>query len=138
MQVFVNNLGAPLLYDLWHGSDMIYIAQAQIARLHAAMDAVENLYGDSHALLTLDDGTNIEIVRVVWSDNTQVWTSDQQIKVLRAQEGTTARDWAAANTRVEMRITAGYLNTLHHQIAAHIATDGAHVLVGANGEVLTH
>ncbi len=56
-------------------------------------------------MLTLDDGTNIEIVQCT------ARTADT-LTVVRAQEGTTAQTSFAIGTKAELRVTAGSLSAL--------------------------
>lgn len=58
------------------------------------------------ALLTLDDGTNIEIVKLTAR-------STDTLTIVRAQESTTAQaSFAATTTKVELRFTAGTIGGL--------------------------
>jgi hypothetical protein len=58
-----------------------------------------SLSGGDHVILTLDDGDSIEIIKVTDITGTT-------LTVERAQESTTAEDFLAAETTVELRVTA--------------------------------
>lgn len=58
---------------------------------------------------TLDDDTNNEIVKVTASSGS---AGNQNLTVVRAQEGTTARTFSSGN-KVELRMTAGVVDTFN-------------------------
>lgn len=58
--------------------------------------------GGDYFYVTLDDGSNIEIVKVTA-------TTSNTFTVVRAQDGTSAHSFAATTTRVENRLNAGVI-----------------------------
>ena len=92
-QLFTNNATSTLLADIGAG-DLSLAVQAGIGALFPSPSGTEFFY------CTLDDGTNIEIVKVT-ARSTDTFT------VVRAQDGTTAYAFVAATpTTVELRVTA--------------------------------
>lgn len=128
MRVFLNNWSTPLLNDLSGGVLSVSTTAAQ-----ALKSAIDSAPPDAQTYLTLDDGVQQEIVRVTGVD-----VDLGRIYIVRAQEGTSALTWNPSTTTVSLRVTAGYLNDLHNAIISRIATNGTEVLIGANGEVLSH
>jgi hypothetical protein len=138
MRVFVNNWSTKLLQGISSASgnavmDTLYVSTAAAQALKDAITRAQQIRADAQTYLTLDDGVNVEIVRVNDLDAVSGW-----IDVYRAQEGTAAPAWTATSTTVSLRVTAVYLDNLHNDIVSRIATNGTDVLIGANGEVLTH
>jgi photosystem II stability/assembly factor-like uncharacterized protein len=62
-------------------------------------------------LLTLDDGINVEIVKVTAR-------STDNITVVRGQEGTAAQSSFSVGTKAELRLTAGTMNAIATPSAA--------------------
>lgn len=133
MRVFLNNFAAALTADVSGSAGYLEIDPAKHVLLKAAFDDTVAAYGRAELDLTLDDGQGVEIVRVLGFDLGLV-----RLLVERAQQGTPAGAFARASTRVELRLTAQALRDLPHESANRIATNGASVLIGADGAVLTH
>lgn len=85
--------------------------------------------GGDYQLATLDDGTNIEIVKIISR-------STDSLTIVRAQEGTSAREWPVG-TPIEGRLTAGSVTGL----VKSTATGGNSIAIGflseAAGEYAT-
>ncbi len=64
---------------------------------------------DNFFFITLDDDTNNEIVKVTFSSGN---AGNQNLTVVRAQEGTTARAFSSGD-KVELRLTAGMVDTFN-------------------------
>jgi len=64
---------------------------------------------DNFFFVTLDDDTNNEIVKVTFSSGN---AGNQNLTVVRAQEGTTARAFSSGD-KVELRLTAGMVDTFN-------------------------
>lgn len=73
--------------------------------------------GDWFPLTIVDAGSNTEIVRVTAR-------ASGTLTVVRAQEGTTAKDFAAG-ARVDIRMTAGAVNEIYNRAAAGVPLEGA-------------
>lgn len=92
-QLWTNNATSTLLADISAG-DLSLAVQSGIGALFPSPTGTDIFY------CTLDDGTNIEIVKVT-ARSTDTFT------IVRAQDGTTAHAFAAATpTTVELRVTA--------------------------------
>lgn len=78
--------------------------------------------GSDYTMLTLEDASNnIEVVQVTRHDS-----GASAFTVLRAQEGTTARNWAIGDL-VSCRLTAGVVTESFTLVGAHVAqSSGAH------------
>lgn len=98
--VFWNNAGSTLSATIIAGDTTISIQSADVALFPAVV-------GPDYMYLTLDDGTNFEVVKV-----TAHTASAQTFTVVRGQDNTTARSFAATTTKVEIRIPAAALNNL--------------------------
>jgi len=94
-QLFVNNGKTTLAAPLANGATSATLTSGTIFPAIAAPDFM---------LLTLDDGTNIEVVKV-----TAHTASSTTITISRAADGSTqyAGTWAATSTKVECRWTKG-------------------------------
>lgn len=90
-QLFVNNAYSTLSADITSGAASLTVQSGHGARF-------PRLQAGDFFLATLDDGTNVEIIRVV-AVATDTFT------MLRAQEGTTAAAFNQNVTRVELRWT---------------------------------
>ena len=131
MQVYLNNFSAALTEDVSDSAVVIQIEADKYALLQAAFDDTVAAYGRAELDLTLDDGTHVEIVRVLTF-------GAGTLSVERAQQGTVATTFSVAATRMELRLTAQALRDLPHEVASRIVTNGSSVLIGADGTVLTH
>ena len=105
-------------------------ATATVPAADAAQIAAALTGPDDWMRLTLDDEQgNVEIVRVSAANGSTGELTLSQ----RGDEGTTETDWPAGSL-IEARLTAATLGSLHPDA---ILTDGADVLVGSDGLVLT-
>lgn len=122
MQRFLNNWSTTLTQS----------ATVSDTEIHIDVNEANKLLSDyqqgDYYLLTLDDGSNIEIVKVV-AINSGV------LSVNRAQEDTLARSWNS-ETKVEMRITAEALGKFEAMIDRVLTANGE-VLVSPDGNVMS-
>ena len=121
MQKFINNWSTTLTQSISASDTVIQVD------INAADQLTIGFQQGDYYLLTLDDGGNVEIVRVVAINS-------NQLVVERAQEGTSSYGWNP-DSQVEARITA---HTLHHLILDidAILTINGDVLVSSTGNIL--
>lgn len=98
--LFKNNAASTLTYKMTDVQEVLYVADASVFPVIASDS------GDVFKLTLVGDDT-LEIVEAFEVYNPE---GRQGFKIRRAQEGTTAQAWPAG-TRVEMRITAGALDS---------------------------
>lgn len=98
--LFKNNAASTLTYKMTDAQEVLYVADASV------FPVITPDSGDTFKL-TLVGGDTLEIVEAFDVYNPE---GRQGFKIRRAQEGTTAQAWPVG-TRVEMRITAGALNS---------------------------
>lgn len=98
--LFKNNAASTLTYKMTDAQEVLYVADASVFPVIASDS------GDTFKLTLVGDDT-LEIVEAFDVYNPE---GRQGFKIRRAQEGTTAQAWPAG-TRVEMRITAGALDS---------------------------
>lgn len=98
--LFKNNAASTLTYKMTDAQEVMYVADASVFPVIASDS------GDVFKLTLVGDDT-LEIVEAFKVYNPE---GRQGFKIRRAQEGTTAQAWPVG-TRVEMRITAGALNS---------------------------
>lgn len=98
--LFKNNAASTLTYKMTDVQEVLYVADASVFPVIASDS------GDVFKLTLVGDDT-LEIVEAFEVYNPE---GRQGFKIRRAQEGTTAQVWPAG-TRVEMRITAGALQS---------------------------
>lgn len=99
--LFKNNAASTLTYKMTAAQEVLYVADASVFPVIASDS------GDVFKLTLVGDDT-LEIVEAFEVYNLE---GRQGFKIRRAQEGTTAQAWPVG-TRVEMRITAGALDSL--------------------------
>lgn len=104
--LFKNNAASTLTYKMTDVQEVLYVADASVFPVIASDS------GDVFKLTLVGDDT-LEIVEAFEVYNPE---GRQGFKIRRAQEGTTAQAWPAG-TRVEMRITAGALQSFFSTIA---------------------
>lgn len=104
--LFKNNAASTLTYKMTDAQEVLYVADASV------FPVITPDSGDTFKLTLVGDDT-LEIVEAFDVYNPE---GRQGFKIRRAQEGTTAQNWPA-NTRVEMRITAGALQSFFSTIA---------------------
>lgn len=104
--LFKNNAASTLTYKMTDVQEVLYVADASVFPVIASDS------GDVFKLTLVGDDT-LEIVEAFEVYNPE---GRQGFKIRRAQEGTTAQAWPA-DTRVEMRITAGALQSFFSTIA---------------------
>lgn len=104
--LFKNNAASTLTYKMTDAQEVLYVADASV------FPVITPDSGDTFKLTLVGDDT-LEIVEAF-----DVYKSEgrQGFKIRRAQEGTTAQAWPVG-TRVEMRITAGALQSFSRTIA---------------------
>jgi hypothetical protein len=131
MQQFINNFGGVIAAALPIGTLTISIPDAQAQRIPATPSPQEPLY------LTLFDTATpgkFEIIRLIGLNSGTPGAGPPVIyDCERAVEEYAEQDWPIGAT-FESRITAALTRELHPDS---ILTDGANVLIGANGNVLT-
>lgn len=98
--LFKNNAASTLTYKMTDVQEVLYVADASVFPVIASDS------GDVFKLTLVGDDT-LEIVEAFEVYNPE---GRQGFKIRRAQEGTTAQEWAKG-TRVELRITAGALDS---------------------------
>lgn len=104
--LFKNNAASTLTYKMTDVQEVLYVADASV------FPVITPDSGDTFKLTLVGDDT-LEIVEAFEVYNPE---GRQGFKIRRAQEGTTAQAWPAG-TRVEMRITAGALQSFFSTIA---------------------
>lgn len=104
--LFKNNAASTLTYKMTDAQEVLYVADASV------FPVITPDSGDTFKLTLVGDDT-LEIVEAFDVYNPE---GRQGFKIRRAQEGTTAQNWPV-NTRVEMRITAGALQSFFSTIA---------------------
>lgn len=104
--LFKNNAASTLTYKMTDAQEVMYVADASV------FPVITPDSGDVFRLTLVGDDT-LEIVEAFEVYNPE---GRQGFKIRRAQEGTTAQAWPAG-TRVEMRITAGALQSFFSTIA---------------------
>lgn len=104
--LFKNNAASTLTYKMTDVQKVLYVADASVFPVIASDS------GDVFKLTLVGDDT-LEIVEAFEVYNPE---GRQGFKIRRAQEGTPAQAWPAG-TRVEMRITAGALQSFFSTIA---------------------
>lgn len=104
--LFKNNAASTLTYKMTDVQEVLYVADASVFPVIASDS------GDTFKLTLVGDDT-LEIVEAFDVYNPK---GRQGFKIRRAQEGTTAQAWPVG-TRVEMRITAGALQSFFSTIA---------------------
>lgn len=104
--LFKNNAASTLTYKMTDAQEVLYVADASV------FPAIASDSGDTFKLTLVGDDT-LEIVEAFDIYNPE---GRQGFKIRRAQEGTTAQAWPVG-TRVEMRITAGALQSFFSTIA---------------------
>lgn len=104
--LFKNNAASTLTYKMTDAQEVLYVADASVFPVIASDS------GDVFKLTLVGDDT-LEIVEAFEVYNPE---GRQGFKIRRAQEGTTAQAWPVG-TRVEMRITAGALQSFFSTIA---------------------
>lgn len=122
MQRFINNWSTTLIQSATVSDIGIHVDVNEANKLLPGFQQ-----GDYY-LLTLDDGPNIEVVKVVAIHS-------GVLSINRAQEGTIARGWNT-ETKVEMRITARALGKFETMIDRVLTANGE-VLVSPDGNVLS-
>lgn len=98
--LFKNNAASTLTYKMTDVQEVLYVADASV------FPVITPDSGDTFKLTLVGDDT-LEIVEAFDVYNPE---GKQGFKIRRAQEGTTAQAWPVG-TRVEMRITAGSLES---------------------------
>lgn len=98
--LFKNNAASTLTYKMTDVQEVLYVADASV------FPVITPDSGDTFKLTLVGDDT-LEIVEAFAVYNPE---GRQGFKIRRAQEGTTAQAWPVG-TRVEMRITAGALES---------------------------
>lgn len=104
--LFKNNAASMLTYKMTDAQEVLYVADASV------FPVITPDSGDTFKLTLVGDDT-LEIVEAFDIYNPE---GRQGFKIRRAQEGTTAQAWPVG-TRVEMRITAGALQSFFSTIA---------------------
>lgn len=104
--LFKNNAASTLTYKMTDAQEVLYVADASV------FPVITPDSGDTFKLTLVGDDT-LEIVEAFDVYNPE---GRQGFKIRRAQEGTPAQVWPAG-TRVEMRITAGALQSFFSTIA---------------------
>lgn len=104
--LFKNNAASTLTYKMTDAQEVLYVADASV------FPVITPDSGDVFRLTLVGENT-LEIVEVFEVYNPE---GRQGFNIRRAQEGTTAQAWPA-DTRVEMRITAGALQSFFSTIA---------------------
>lgn len=104
--LFKNNAASTLTYKMTDVQEVLYVADASVFPVIASDS------GDVFKLTLVGDDT-LEIVEAFEVYNPE---GRQGFKIRRAQEGTTAQAWPVG-TRVEMRLTAGALQSFFSTIA---------------------
>lgn len=98
--LFKNNAASTLTYKMTDAQEVLYVADASV------FPVITPDSGDTFKLTLVGDDT-LEIVEAFEVYNPE---GRQGFKIRRAQEGTPAQAWPV-DTRVEMRITAGALDS---------------------------
>jgi Pectate lyase superfamily protein len=99
-ELWTNNAGSALAADITNSATSLSVSPGDGALF-------PNPSGGDYFYCTLDDGTNLEIIKVT------AVSTDTFSTIVRAQEGTTAHAFAYATpTKVELRLTATGLSRL--------------------------
>ena len=102
---FKNNAKTTLSSGVNNSTTTIPVTEGSVFPVADATDpATDNFF-----FVTLDDDTNNEIVKVTFSSGN---AGNQNLTVVRAQEGTTARAFSSGD-KVELRLTAGMVDTFN-------------------------
>lgn len=104
--LFKNNAASTLTYKMTAVQEVLYVADASV------FPVITPNSGDTFKVTLVGDDV-LEIVEAFEAYNPE---GRQGFKIRRAQEGTTAQAWPVG-TRVEMRITAGALQSFFSTIA---------------------
>ena len=104
--LFKNNAASTLTYKMTDAQEVMYVADASV------FPVIADGSGDVFKLTLVGEDT-LEIVEAFAAYNPE---GRQGFKIRRAQEDTTAQAWPVG-TRVEMRITAGALQSFFSTIA---------------------
>ena len=103
--VFKNNAKTTLSSGVNNSTTTIPVTDGSVFPVADATDpATDNFF-----FITLDDDTNNEIVKVTFSSGN---AGNQNLTVVRAQEGTIARAFSSGD-KVELRLTAGMVDTFN-------------------------
>lgn len=105
--LFKNNAASTLTYKMTNAQEVLYVADASV------FPDITSASGDVFKLTLVGEDT-LEIVEAYAAYNPE---GRQGFRIRRAQEGTTAQAWPAG-TRVELRITAGALQSFFSTIAS--------------------
>lgn len=104
--LFKNNAASTLTYKMTDVQEVLYVADASV------FPVITPDSGDTFKLTLVGD----DILEIVEAFDVYNPEGRQGFKIRRAQEGTTAQAWPVG-TRVEMRITAGALQSFFSTIA---------------------
>ena len=122
MQKFINNWSTKLTAPIGPNDTILSIDLESANRLS------EGFQQGDYYLLTLDDGTRTEIVKVVS-------INQNQLKVFRNEENTNYYSWTV-DTKLELRLTQQGINLLQTTIDKVLTADG-HILVSPKGDLMT-
>ncbi len=123
MQKFINNWSTNLTQSITASDTVIHI------NIDAANQLAVGFQQGDYYLLTLDDGVNVEIVKVTTINSSTLLAE-------RAYENTTANDWKVG-VIFQARITAGTIESLRFSLD-NIFTSEGEVLVSSCGNVLEY
>lgn len=123
MQKFINNWSTTLTQAI-SATDTALTIDSNAASLLA-----NGFQQGDYYMLTLDDGVNVEIVKV-----NQV--SGNQLIVVRGLENTIATTWVT-NTKLEMRLTALHLFK-QQMILDRLLFSQSSILISPDGKALYH
>ena len=102
---FKNNAKTTLSSGVNNSTTTIPVTDGSVFPVIDATDPATDVF----FFVTLDDDTNNEIVKVTASTGS---SGNQNLTVVRAQEGTTARAFSSGD-KVELRLTAGMVDTFN-------------------------
>ena len=102
---FKNNAKTTLSSGVNNSTTTIPVTEGSVFPVIDATDPATDVF----FFVTLDDDTNNEIVKVTASTGS---SGNQNLTVVRAQEGTTARAFSSGD-KVELRLTAGMVDTFN-------------------------
>ena len=102
---FKNNAKTTLSSGVNDSTTTIPVTEGSVFPVIDATDPATDVF----FFVTLDDDTNNEIVKVTASTGS---SGNQNLTVVRAQEGTTARAFSSGD-KVELRLTAGMVDTFN-------------------------
>ena len=102
---FKNNAKTTLSSGVNNSTTTIPVTEGSVFPVIDATDPATDVF----FFVTLDDDTNNEIVKVTFSSGN---AGNQNLTVVRAQEGTTARAFSSGD-KVELRLTAGMVDTFN-------------------------